>query len=186
MKHLIIAFFIVFSFKPVFSDDLNCSMSGQDTAFNITRSPLKDLFAFSVLPLVTSVNSSRKELCDTLNKILKEKLGLLGNVKEMSTNDPTGLGLSGVFLSFDIQKVENVNKKEEKLIRLSLSVPTIVTIKKSNNECTSYIWASSVFAESDTDENIKQGIEALLKQFSICYQKANSKEAEKPTFYIYQ
>ncbi|MES2344515.1 MAG: hypothetical protein V4494_01055 [Chlamydiota bacterium] len=104
----------------------------------------------------------------------------------MAGNNPTGFGLSGVFLNFDVQKIEDINKKEGKLVRISLSIPTMVTIKKSNQDCISYIWASSVFAENDTDKNIEQGIELLLKQFSTCYKEANFKDQEKPTFYVYQ
>lgn len=186
MKYLLCIFFIIFSSNQLLSDDGNCSPSGQDTPFNISSSPLNKLGSFSVLPLSPPLDSSRKKLCDTVNKIVQAKLGLLGNVKEMTTNNPAGFGLSGVFLSFDIQQVETINHKEEKLVRISLSIPTMVKVKKSNNDCISYIWASSVFVENDADKNIEQGITQLLGQFSTCYQEANPKEKEKPIFYIYR
>lgn len=103
----------------------------------------------------------------------------------MAADDLTGFGLSSAFLSFNVQKVEVMNKKSEALFRLSLAIPTTVLIKKSNVECVSYVWASSVFSEGDKDKDIEMGVQLLLDQFSACYREANAEKKEKPTFYLY-
>lgn len=184
MKMFIWVFSCFISFSQVFSVSSN-NPNGQDTPFNLNLSPLKNLRTFAVLPLSPPLDPSKNQLCDTINGIVQEKLNVLGTTIEMSTNNPIGFGLSGVFLSFDIQHVENINSEKSKLIRVSLSVPTIVTVKKSKCDCVSYVWTSNVFLDDDKDKNIQQAIIELLDQFCISYQEANSPESKKPTFYIY-
>lgn len=183
MKFLILIFCCVFSYSLVFSND-SIKLKSQSTLNN--SSPLNNLTAFSVLPLSPPLDPAKKHLCDTVDKIVHTKLSYLGDVIEMSTNDPTGFGISGFFLSFNIQKVENINDAKSRITQISLSIPTIVTVKKTKQDCISYIWTKDVLVENDEDINIEKGIKELLEQFSTSYREANSTDNKRPTFYVYR
>ncbi len=153
---------------------------------NFKNTSLKGWSAFAIVPVYSLQGSLQKKV----SLLAKKEFGKVGKITEMKVPDVTGLGMAANVLSLEVQKVKTWDDKSVHLLRISLSLQTTAKINRTAQECSAYIWTSSVFVESDSAElnekNLLSGVETLFKQFAACYLASNSEDTPKPVFYLYE
>jgi hypothetical protein len=153
---------------------------------NFKNTPLKDWSAFVLSPLNSLYGPNHKEMLEKVEALAKKELEKIGEIKEIQASDVRGLGMAANVLNLEIQNVPNLPK----LLRLSLTLQTNVTINKTNQECSAYVWASSVFIEGEisaaNEKPILKGAENLFQQFVNCYKASNPNKTSNPNIYFYR
>lgn len=157
----------------------------QDVPFFYTGNPLEGLEAFAVIPPF-SIQSP-----DVLKKIeetIEAELRSIGSVIKAKSEDMDGFG-TGNILNIQIGSISKWDGGELPISRVTLSVETLVVISKSNVKSLPRIWAINDFVDSPFDIKSEDktigAVKKLLREFVKNYKFANTRQTQKPTFYIY-
>jgi hypothetical protein len=160
---------------------LNC----QDVPIFIEGNPLQGLNAFAVIPpcSIQNIGVNKK-----IQYIIEKELGTIGKVVKAKSEDMNGFG-SGNLLNIQVGKVSTWNEKQIPITRVTLNIETPVVLSKSGKESFPRIWAINAFVDAPFDigseEKSIEAIQKLLQEFVSNYQFINSKQKEKPIFYVY-
>lgn len=159
----------------------------QDMPCQSPEIALKNFSTFTFISIAPSLSEKAQSLI--VNELKKHgratKLQL--NIK---TNKEQGIDLSslnsGATLIYEIREVSSIDGKELPFIRASLNMRTNVTIKKTAQEYSPYIWSQSCFMQGDlqkdTEKFISNSFSLLMQQFMSDYTSINS---IKPEFNFY-
>lgn len=160
---------------------LNC----QDVPIFTEGNPLQGLNAFAVIPPCSIQNP---EVSKKIQAVIEKELSAIGKVIKAKPDNMNGFG-SGNLLNIQVGKVSTWNEKQIPITRVTLNVETPVVLSKSDVKSLPRVWTINAFVDAPFDvaseEKSVDAIQKILQEFASNYQFANSKEKEKPTFYIY-
>jgi hypothetical protein len=155
------------------------------------ENPLKGFSEF-IFFLMYPGSKSQSEKIDLL---IKKELEKIGGVKtfelEVKNKDgEVGIDLSpfdkGVSLIYEIKNLTSLDGKDTGFVRASLNLESRVSILKTKQDCSPYLWSSNCFLKGNTEKGLEklvtQSFAYLMKDFSESYKSANS---EKPIFNVY-
>lgn len=117
-----------------------------------------------------------------------KSLETAGKVIHLKDNDMGGFG-AGNILVIQIDSVKAWDESVTSISRLSLSVETFVTIKRTGEKTFPMVWSINTFlqdpVDSSTEKTLTKAIQKLVGDFLQNYRYANQGQVEKPVFYIY-
>jgi len=167
----------------------NFNAEHQDASVSKTGYPLKGFHSFSVFP---RYYSSKKNVIDKTNQVLKKELKKIGILKSIRMHETIPYEVfegfaTGTFLSLDIQDLDSIEDKKIPITQCSLTLMTYVNIEKTKENCPAPVWNKTCFLEGLSinlfEEKITQCVRFLLKEFMEEYSFFNPKQ--KPVFYLY-
>ncbi len=177
--------------KPSPQETQNYVSMQQNRPNFISGNPLKGFSAFNFFSMVPAFNKAQS---DKVGVLIKKELEKIGSVKNLELEVKDKNGKEGVDLSsFDlgsslIYEIKNLTSLEGNgtgFVRASLSFESRVTVFKTNQSCSSYLWASNCFLKGNTEKDLEklvvQSLAYLMQDFSQSYVSVNS---DKPLFNI--
>ena len=160
---------------------LNC----QDVPIFVQGNPLEGLDTFAVLPPDSIQN---QDVNKRIQSIIEKELASIGKVIKAKSDDVSGFG-SGNLLNIQVGKVSSWDEKQIPIIRVTLNIETPVLLTKSNIKSLPRVWTVNTFVDApfgaDSEEKTVGAIQKLLQEFIANYQFVNTKQTQKPTFYVY-
>lgn len=148
--------------------------------------PLKDLTSITIQPQYSIFSG---HLRAKIKEEISKELNKLGEVVNLTVPDVTGFGHSLANMTIFLKDVTTLSGKQFPVSEISISLSSPTLVRKTNQNCSTYIWSSRIFVEGAVDEknekNILEATKAILGYFITDYKKANSKKETKTTFYLY-
>lgn len=160
----------------------------QDRPNPMVDNPMKGLSKFIVFAMSPArTKKSSEKVLQIVERELK-KYGQVNTPKMLIQTEKgeeinlTSFGNS-VTLIYQIKNVTDLKGKELGVVRASLNLAANVSIDKTKEECSPYIWVSNCFLKGSTSDRLEQLVEqslrSLLVQFSVSFSAVNS---DKPVF----
>ncbi len=160
-------------------------LNHQDVPIFSDNNPLAGMKHFLVVPTCTlDYVEMEKSMKDSIEKSLET----VGKVTHLKNSDMRGFGAGNV-LMIQIDSVKAWDGSETSISRLSLSVETFVTLKRTGIKTFPMVWSINSFLQNPVDSssegNQAKAIQKLVGDFIQNYRYANQGQVEKPVFYIY-
>jgi hypothetical protein len=155
------------------------------------ENPLKGFSEFVFFSMYPG-SKSQSEKIDLFIKKELEKIGQIKKVElEVKNKDGEfGIDLSpfdqGASLTYEIRNLTAIDGKDTGFVRASLNLESRVSVLKTKQDCSPYLWSSNCFLKGssgkDLEKLVMQSFTYLMQDFSESYKSANS---EKPIFNLY-
>ena len=167
------------------------SINSQDMPSLLIDNPLKDLSTFT---FVFMLPAAPQEVMKKMKVWVETELKRYGKVSNLNlfTKEKAGEGINlhqldtDGTLIYDVRNIVDINGKELPIARASLNLKSAITINKTKQEATSYIWSNNCFSQLDLQKDllkiIQDSVGYQIKEFMTDYSSSN---ANKPTFSIY-
>ncbi len=153
--------------------------------------PLKGFSEFVFFPMYPG-SKSQSEKIDLLIRKELEKIGGVKKVELEVKNKDGEVGIDfspfdkGASLVCEIRSLISIDGKDTGFVRASLNLESRVSILKTKQDCSPYLWSSNCFLKGDTEKDLEklvmQSFAYLMQDFSESYKSVNS---EKPIFDVY-
>lgn len=156
------------------------------------ENPLKGFAAFNfflMYPAPDKIQSKKIAL------LIKRELEKNGVVKKLELETKNKDGVEGIDLSpfdisstltYEVRNLISLDGKDTGFVRASLSFESRVSILKTKQECSPYLWSSNCFLKGNTEKDLEslvlQSLIYLMRDFSESYGSMNS---SKPIFNLY-
>lgn len=153
--------------------------------------PLKGLSKFTVIFMLPY---SSKDQSDKIRSFVENELNKYGESSDLNlivknkdeeSVDLSQLGSDGILI-YELGNITDITGKELAVVRASLNLSNIVTISKTNQEISTYIWSNNCFSQFSLGKNlekiVRDSFAHQMKAFMEDYSLVNS---NKPTFNVY-
>lgn len=162
----------------------------ESTSFSSTEllrcNPLKNIHSFAIHPCLIVPTNLRARIYATISKELSQ----IGKVVHLTILDGTGYGKAQAQITLLFKDIYGLKERKFPIVEISLLVASETQIKKTNTNCSTYIWSAHSIADENIDEKNEKPIldttRALVRQFIEEYKEINKEQKETPTFYLYQ
>jgi hypothetical protein len=149
-----------------------------------SQGSLKGLRLFNFFPILKVEGKNADKMMELINQELKKE----GLVIKKPILTPEGADLdsfSRPTLRFTVEQLVDQNNKLLPVLQATLSINSVAELSgtKELSPLNTNRWSIYLDLTNNAEAAVKKALPALLKQFALDFQRANTAK-EKPTFYI--